>query len=289
MNSYLTMSITGGGALGIGPLNLLRLIESELHINIGKRSIAFAGTSTGAIIAACLNEGMSATEIFELYDANLKRIFTKYSSAKRCMPTVPTYDNSNLKKLLKTNLKGKCGDWFKPIFIPTTVLNNYNAEKVWDIKDKNIDKWFAVLTSASAPTYFDVVKDDSGNVYGDGGLWKNSPETSLYSGLKASGHDNYRVLCLGTGMRTPSPKVTGNMTLVGWAKYLLTNFLARSGNSGYFELCANIGTENVLRVLPQVSKNYDMDDLDVVNEVKLIWERYYYENKKQILDFVNGN
>ena len=36
-------------------------------------------------------------------------------------------------------------------------MNGKSEEKVWDLGDKDTKKAFAVLTSCSAPTYFDVV------------------------------------------------------------------------------------------------------------------------------------
>ena len=77
----IAISVNGGGALGIGPLAFMCRLESDpafVGQTIFKRSSAFAGTSTGAIIAACLAEGKSAHDTFELYRKNLKKIFTKY-------------------------------------------------------------------------------------------------------------------------------------------------------------------------------------------------------------------
>lgn len=166
--SVLTISVAGGGALGIGPLQFLCRLEQDTGKKISQISAAYAGTSTGSIIAAGLNEGYSAHELFDLYKDNLKKIFTKYSWYKRLDPKCPTYDNSNLKNMLQEKFKGKISDWKKPIYIPTTVMNGESVEKVWDLGDTNTDKSFAVLTSCSAPTYFDCVYDNIGNCYIDG-------------------------------------------------------------------------------------------------------------------------
>ena len=125
----LCISVEGGGALGIGPLAFMCRMEQDLGKKLSELSVAFSGTSTGAIIAACLAEGMSAHDIFDLYKNNLKKIFTKYSWYKRLSPTCPTYDNSNLKKLLQKNLKGKCSDWKKPIYISTTHMNGLLSKR----------------------------------------------------------------------------------------------------------------------------------------------------------------
>ena len=104
------ISVNGGGALGIGPLHFMRRLEEKLGKPLTQMAVAYAGTSTGAIIAACLSEGIKAYDLFDLYDKNLSKIFTKYSWYKRLQPSCPTYDNSNLKKLLQEKLKGKCKD-----------------------------------------------------------------------------------------------------------------------------------------------------------------------------------
>jgi patatin-like phospholipase/acyl hydrolase len=119
---------------GIGPLQFLCRLEQDLGKKIPLVSAAYAGTSTGSIIAAGLNEGYSAHDLFDLYKTNLKKIFTKYSWYKRLDPKCPTYDNSNLKSLLKEKFTGKISEWQKPIYIPTTVMNGESVEKVWDLR-----------------------------------------------------------------------------------------------------------------------------------------------------------
>ena len=114
---------------GIGPLQFLCRLEQDIGRKIPLISAAYAGTSTGSIIAAGLNEGYSAHELFELYKKNLKAIFTKYSWYKRLDPKCPTYDNRKLKDMLKDKFKGKIGDWKKPIYIPTTVMNRRICRK----------------------------------------------------------------------------------------------------------------------------------------------------------------
>ena len=62
----LCISVEGGGALGIGPLAFMCRMEQDLGKKITDLTTAFTGTSNGAIIAACLAEGMSAHDVFEL-------------------------------------------------------------------------------------------------------------------------------------------------------------------------------------------------------------------------------
>ena len=85
MSKNIAISVNGGGALGIGPLAFMCKLEQDTSFakSISARSFAFAGTSTGAIIVACLAEGKTAHDTFELYRKNLKAIFTKYPWYKR--------------------------------------------------------------------------------------------------------------------------------------------------------------------------------------------------------------
>ena len=68
----------------------------------------------------------------------------------------------------------------------------------------------------------------------------------------------------------------------------MDDWIARTGNSNYFEACANLGKENVCRVAPTVEKKYDMDNLKIVDEVAGIWEKEYKKVKKDVLKFVKS-
>lgn len=287
MNPYLAISVNGGGALGIGPLAMMCRLEQDTGKKLGDIAVAFAGTSTGAIIAAGLNEGYSAHDLFDLYRNNLKKIFTKYSWVKRLNPKCPTYDNSNLKKILQQYFPGKIESWKKPIFIPTTHTNGDSVEKVWDLGDPLVNKSFAVLTSTAAPTYFDGINDGE-KFYVDGGMWANDPISVLNAGLKRSAYrDKLRILSFNTGMDHPHT-FSGNQNLVGWAEYMMSEWIARAGKSNAYEVIADIGLENVAIASPWSDKKFKMDDVSdsTVNKVIDIWNTYYDSNKEFFKRFV---
>ncbi len=287
MRPYLAISINGGGALGIGPLAFMERLESDVGKKLGDIAVAFAGTSTGSIIAAGLDEGYSAHELYKLYRDNLKKIFTKYSWYKRLQPSCPTYDNSFLKELLDKKFKGNVNDWKKPIFIPTTHTNGDSVEKVWDLGDTNVKKSFAILTSTAAPTYFDVVEKD-GNSYIDGGCWANSPIAVLNAGLKRSAYvGQLRILSFNTGMDTPNT-LKGNQSLLGWASYFMSEWIARAGKSNDYEVIADIGAENVAIASPKHKSKIKMDrtDDDTLELVTKIWQDYYDANREYFKRFV---
>jgi len=294
----LVISVCGGGALGIGPLKFMSLLEKDLGEKLAVVSEAFAGTSTGSIIASGLCEGMSAQELFDLYKDNLETIFKKKSGA---LPPIARsnyyrYDNAGLKKLLYKYFPGKMDKFEKPIYIPTTFMNGESVEKVWDRGDDWMDRAYAILSSCSAPTYFDTLTLD-GKVYCDGGMWANDPIMVLESGLKKLCEnkkkyrdlfsDGIKILTFNTGMITPN-KGPAKKNALGWLEYIMDDWIARTGNSNYFEACANIGKENVCRVAPQVDKKYAMDDLTLVDKVASIWEKEYKNVKKDVLKFVRS-
>ena len=288
MNKQLCLSVEGGGALAVGPLAFMCRLEQDLGKKLGDYVAAYTGTSTGSIVVACMNEGMSAHDIFKLYQVNLKKIFTKYSWYKRLKPTCPTYDNTNLKNILKEKLTGKISRWKKPIYITTTFMNGESVEKVWDLGDKDVEKWFAVLTSTAAPTYFDVIEKD-GNSYMDGGCWANNPADLVIAGQFKQGNRNLKLLNFNTGMDLPNTE-KGNKTLVGWAEYMINDWIARSSNSPIYEAKAILGNDYVFDASPKYDKKIKMDDVSdkTINLVIQIWEDYYKTVRNDILDFIKN-
>ena len=295
----LVISVSGGGALGIGPLQFMRRLEADLGKKLGDVCAAFAGTSTGSIIASGLCSGMSADELYGMYNDNLSAIFTKRKGT--LVPELASnyyrYDSTNLKKLLYQYFPGKMNEFKKPIFIPTTFMNGESVEKVWNREDSWMDRAFAVLSSCSAPTYFDTLNLD-GKIFCDGGLWANDPIMVLESGIKNPCKpdkkackeimdDGFIILAFNTGMVHPNnaPK---KKNALGWLNYIMDEWVARTGNSNYFEACANIGKDNIFRCAPEVASAYEMDNLKKVKEVSNIWDKYYDSVKQKVLKFVKS-
>lgn len=278
----LAISISGGGALGIGPLHFMRRLEDELGFHLADAGSAFAGTSTGSIVAAGLCTGMTATQLYDLYRNNLPSIFTRIRFPRIVSlfsSDFHLYKNSNLKHLLQQNFAGTMDKFKKPIYIPSTFMNGQRVEKVWDRGDNTTDQWFAILSSCSAPTYFDPISRDKDGVtetYCDGGLWANDPIMVLESGLKTIPEFNgdYKILSFNTGMRHPNEGFEHN-SIVGWGKYIINEWVARTGSAGLYEAQANLGLENVQRLAPMIEKPFAMDDLSILDEVCDIWDKYY--------------
>ena len=94
------LSITGGGVWGAGVAYFNRLVSKKIA-EPSEYFEGFAGTSTGAIIAACYAHGLGAYEVDDLYRKKVGKIFTKNNWFKRLAPAVPRYTNREFKKILK--------------------------------------------------------------------------------------------------------------------------------------------------------------------------------------------
>ena len=91
------LALDGGGIRGILSVEILAKIEEMLREKTGgtKEFVLadyfdfFAGTSTGAIVAACLSWGMTVDRIRNFYLQNGKEMFDKASLLDRYSEQIP--------------------------------------------------------------------------------------------------------------------------------------------------------------------------------------------------------
>lgn len=286
----IVLSVSGGGILGVGPAHFLKRLEADLGKELNTVFNGMGGTSTGAIIAGAVDEGISAAEIEKLYKEKGKSIFKKYTymeKLKALNKPLPKYNNAELKKMLQEMLKGTCSEWKHEIFIPSVdMISVKNPEKVFDRGDKDVAKWFAVIASTSAPTYFMPAGKDENWI--DGGMVANNPIAITTAGYKKrTGKNKFKVVHLETGMMVDKKGEGGNKNIVKWGTYVLENFVARSETSNTYIAKAIVGDENVFVAQPVVKHGYAMDNLDNVDEVIDIWDKYYDSVKDELLAFIN--
>ena len=84
------LACDGGGILGLMSVEILAKLEADLRAQLGKPELVLAdwfdlvcGTSTGAIIAACISAGMSMDKIRAFYVESGTQMFDKASVFKR--------------------------------------------------------------------------------------------------------------------------------------------------------------------------------------------------------------
>jgi predicted acylesterase/phospholipase RssA len=209
------LACDGGGILGMMSVEILARIEQDLRRLSGNRELVLAdwfdfacGTSTGAIIAACISCGMSVEQIRRFYVDSGQDMFDKASLIKRLRYS---YNDEPLARKLQDELNRALDydptaerpfavlgdDGLKTLLM--MVLRNHSTDSPWPVSnnpfgkynqrtrddgstrlDCNLDLplWQLVRASTAAPTFFppEVVTFAEGSdneyqfVFVDGGV-----------------------------------------------------------------------------------------------------------------------
>lgn len=253
------LSLDGGGIRGVLTLGFLEKIEKTVQKKENNPNLKLCdyfdligGTSTGAIIAAGLSIGMTASEIKNLYLSLGDIIFgNKRSFFKNSFKWYKAdYDYKPLEKELKKVFKNytlgsdkiktslcivtKRADTFS-----TWPLTNHPDAKYFE-QNKGILLHKLIRASAAAPTYFQPQKINVGNneigTFIDGGVsLVNNPSLQLFllATLKGFpfkweiGADKLAIYSIGTGTATKKynyEKILKKGKL-GWAKLMPEIFM----------------------------------------------------------------
>ena len=226
------LTLDGGGIRGIMTVEVLAGIEETLRKQLGKDDkfvLAdyfdfFAGTSTGAIIAACLSLGMSSAQIRDFYVASGKEMFDKAFLLKRFRYK---YEDEKLAGKLKEVFGAKTtlgSTKLKTLLM--MVMRNATTDSPWPLSNNpgakynqtgradcnlNIPLWQLVRASTAAPVYFppEVIDIKTHQfVFVDGGITTyNNPAFQAflmatvepYTLNWAAGEDQLLIVSVGTG------------------------------------------------------------------------------------------
>ncbi len=177
------LSCDGGGILGLMSVEILAKLETDLRQQLGKPGLVLAdyfdfvcGTSTGAIIAACIAAGMDTATLRQFYVGSGQQMFDKASLLKRLRYS---YNDEPLAKLLRSQLNQALGH--EPESEPATlgdsnlrcllmmVMRNHTSDSPWPVSNNPFAKynqlarldcnlklplWQLVRASTAAPTFF---------------------------------------------------------------------------------------------------------------------------------------
>ncbi len=227
------LTMDGGGILGMISVEILAGIEYMLReeLNAGPDFVLadyfdfVAGTSTGAIIAACIAVGMPMARIRKFYLDSGAEMFDPASLLKRLHYK---YDDDNLARMLKSELgeTTTLGD-AKLRCMLMMVMRNATTDSPWPVSNNPFAKynersradcnlglplWKLVRASTAAPTFFPpevVTLGDKNFVFVDGGVTMyNNPAfqaflmatTEPYQVNWQTGHDKMLVVAVGTGI-----------------------------------------------------------------------------------------
>lgn len=240
------LALDGGGIRGMITVEVLAEIERLLSEKTGRgndfRLSGYfdfvAGTSTGAIIAACISVGMTVSEIREFYLSSGEEMFDKASLLKRFRHTYG--DEKLAKKLQDVFGKNSTLGTEKLKTILMMVMRNATTDSPWPVSNNpfakynqrdrkdcnlNIPLWQLIRASTAAPVYFppEVVTFAEGTpneyqfVFVDGGITMyNNPafQAFLMATVEpykmgwTTGEDQLLVVSVGTGT---SPKANVNL------------------------------------------------------------------------------
>ena len=235
------LALDGGGIRGMITVEVLAEIENLLHQKTGRAEnfrLAdyfdfVAGTSTGAIIAACISVGMSMSEVREFYLSSGKEMFDKASFLKRfrykykdgmlaeklqaVFGKDTTLGSDRLRTVLMMVMRNATTD--SPWPISNNPFATYNL-RAHDSCNLDLPLWRLIRASTAAPVYFppEVVKVGGQEfVFVDGGIsMYNNPAfqaflmatVAPYKMEWPSGEDKILVVSIGAGT---SPQANANL------------------------------------------------------------------------------
>lgn len=234
------LACDGGGILGLISVEVLARIEAVLRDRLppDRRKDfvladyfdGFAGTSTGAVIAACLALGMSVDKVRRFYIDSGREMFDKAGLLERLHYK---YDDDRLSLKLKQEIGEKTtlgSDRLRSLL--TIVMRNATTDSPWPLSNNpgalynqrtredgtprencNLDLplWQLVRASTAAPTYFppEVIRVGGETfVFVDGGVTTyNNPAflaftmatLDRYAVNWNAGEDQMLVVSIGTG------------------------------------------------------------------------------------------
>ena len=241
------LALDGGGIRGMMTVEILAEIERMLRERLKKgpefRLAHFfdfvAGTSTGAIIAACISVGMSVPEIRDFYVSSgremfdkaflLKQFRTKYEDHKLAEKLQAvfgkdtTLGSDKLQTVLMMVMRNATTD--SPWPVSNNPFAKYNQPNRKD-SNLNLPLWQLIRASTAAPVFFppEVVtfapgtQDEYQFIFVDGGvtMYNNPAFQSFvmataepYQMNWATGEDQMLIVSIGTGTNANANKDLG--------------------------------------------------------------------------------
>lgn len=225
--AFKILSCDGGGIRGL----ITALLIRDLNRRFGfiAKADAFAGTSTGGLIALALADGLPVDSVIDLYRNQGGTIFEpnewfasdadgREQALSRAIGELGTgpgfrssqYTNAGLKRLAgKLFGSRRLSDlnrlvvvnsarlWKEQSWVPAS-FSNAPANPYRDLPLAD-----AALATSAAPTYFPPYEISAYGYFADGGTFANNPAMTALAealgGRYASGVDDVHVLSLGTG------------------------------------------------------------------------------------------
>ena len=273
---YKILSIDGGGIRGIIPARVLERLE--IHVSgIVQEFDLYAGSSTGAVLAAGFAYGFDPRFMRQMYQGFGKQVFAdSIWDDLRDLKYIlgADYSIDNLKALLERVIgETTLGDLEKKVLIATFNLKDESRDPPrWkpkffhnypdsrgDSQERLVD---VVIRSAAAPIYFPIYQG-----YIDGGISANNPSMCALAQAFNEGFLDIRLLSLGTG-NNPRwlDEQNGDWGVYQWGLNLV-NLIMDGGSEVADYQCRQILKDQYFRLQPQLLKPIGMDEWRSTNEL----------------------
>ena len=310
------LSIDGGGIRGVMAaywlMQLEKRLKTDLNATLHEQFDLFAGTSTGAIIAAGLASGnFDAQQLSELYHRHGAEIFEPHRFLKflpaplRSLGLRPTYDGSGLDRALGDELSNNLGEIAennKRLLI--VAFDVYKRGPIVFDSDKAEHAGYSLYelcrASAAAPSYFPAYMLDVADVDTpllDGGLAANNPSTvALARALASPGRPDVLLVSIGTGaVQRPmnAGKLTRQVKKRGWLTWAkpVISLLMDGSSATNDEVARVILPKNYFRFqtgLPNALGAMDNATQDNLDSLEAQAKRYWQEGdtERKVADLI---
>lgn len=307
------LSLDGGGIRGVFSLQILASIEALFRQDQKRNNLVladvfhlFAGTSTGAIIAACLAWGMPVREIEELYLGCGPEIFAKehwyrrWKTKYRAEPIAHVFRQKFSEDAQGTTPAFLGSKRLRTLLL--VVMRNATTGSPWPISNNphacfndpalpdcnlNIPLWQLLRASTAAPTYFppeEIQLGDQSFLFVDGGMTPFNNPTLIallmatlppYRLCWPAGRDLLHVVSIGTcATRARLPhKPSTNVNLLDALQYLAPAWIGAISTEQDL-LCRVLGDCVHGAILDSEIQSLDSPTLFSANEQKFTYVRY---------------
>jgi len=273
---YKILSIDGGGIRGIIPARVLERLE--IHVpGIVQEFDLYAGSSTGAVLAAGFAYGFDPRFMRQMYRGFGKEVFAdSIWDDLRDLKYIlgADYSIDNLKALLERVIgETTLGDLEKKVLIATFNLKDESRDPPrWKPKffhnypdsrgDNEVRLVDVVIRSAAAPIYFPIYQG-----YIDGGVSAINPSMCALAQAFNEGFLDIRLLSLGTG-NNPRwlDEQNGDWGIYQWGLNLV-NMVMDGGSDVADYQCRQVLKDQYFRLQPQLPKPIGMDEWQSTDEL----------------------
>ena len=232
------LAIDGGGVRGLLPLYLLREFEERSGQTTLSLFDAFAGTSTGGLIAVGLTAGCSVAELIDFYEQRAHEIFPSFRRRiwealfrrLRYGLSAPRYDSAALLDgVIDLVAHRKFRDLLKPTFVPTYDLTNGNLTLFASTNaPETLTAVDVCMATSAAPGFLPGWSMTSlaglRRTFVDGGVAANSPAALVAAHLLRTHDEVPIIVSLGTGIPRAPQYDAHTWGVAQWAPHYLDLF-----------------------------------------------------------------